>query len=180
MYHLGNTDLLDDNPIAIYGSRDIPISVHNSVLSLVNPLMESPVTLAGGWQSKLEKALLKARRPGSPSNIIYVLAKGIHSFRVSKSLRGDLDRGKVLIISPWMSDNRIDEKKVTKRDDFILNQMGRFLFLHIREGGNLEELFFRCLELGKEVFLLDDLTNETWANPEVVSISGKDLTPLIS
>lgn len=141
--------------------------------------MSSPVTLAGGWQSKLEKALLKMRRPGSPSNIIYVLAKGIHSFRLPKSLRGDLDRGKVLIISPWVHDSRIDQKRVKKRDDFIMDQMERFLFLNIQEGGNLEELFFRCLSQEKEVFLLDHPANQQWMNPQVVPLSKNDVEILL-
>lgn len=129
--------------------------------------MAQPLTLAGGWHSKIEREALNLRRTGAPSSLIYFLAKGIQTFKLPKRLRGDLDRGKVLIMSLWMHDKRIDETKVKKRDRLILDRIHRFLFLNLKEGGNLEELFYRCLSQEKEVWVLDHPLNLRWDNPQV-------------
>ena len=79
-----------------------------------------------------------------------------------------------------MNEERIDQRKVKKRDDLMMDQIDRFLFLNIKEGGNLEELFFQCLNLEKEVFLLNHPINQKWINPEVVTLSEDDLMMLLS
>jgi len=180
MYSIGNEQLLYDDPIAIYCSRQIPLSVYQPALELVQSLMAQQITLAGGWQSTLEKEALKLRKQGAPSNIIYFLAKGIQSFKVPQSLRSDLDKGKVLIVSLWMHKERIDKQKVKDRDNLILDKLERFLFLHIGEGGNLEELFYRCLSSGKEVYLFDNAANHAWFNQEVTPVSGQDIEQLLN
>ncbi|MCH7731770.1 MAG: hypothetical protein IIB44_04530 [Candidatus Marinimicrobia bacterium] len=180
MYSVGNEQLLEQKPLALYCSRQIPLSVYQPALELVQNLMAQQITLAGGWQSSLEKEALKLRKPGSSSNIIYFLAKGIQSFKVHQSLRSDLDKGKVLIVSLWMHKERIDKQKVKDRDNLILDKLERFLFLHIGEGGNLEELFYRCLSLDKEIYILDHFSNHKWFNPELTPISEKDVEMLFN
>ncbi|MCH8010361.1 MAG: hypothetical protein IIA61_00170 [Candidatus Marinimicrobia bacterium] len=176
MYSVGNEQLLEQKPLAIYCSRQIPLSVYQQALELVQNLMAQQITLAGGWQSSLEKEALNLRKPGSSSNIIYFLAKGIQNFKLSKSMRVDLDRGKLLVVSLWMHKERIDKQKVKDRDNLILDKLERFLFLHIGEGGNLEELFYRCLSSGKEVYLFDHAANHSWFNQEVVPVSKENIT----
>lgn len=167
MYFAGNKDLLSQRPLAVYCSREIPLSVYDPALELVERLVTEPLTLAGGWHSRLEKEALKLREPGSASNIIYFLAKGIQNFKLPHFLRSDLDRGKVLIISPWMRGQRVDRPKVDRRNTLILEKIHRFLFLSLKEGGNLEELFYRCLSQEREVWIFDHPENRRWDNPRV-------------
>lgn len=166
MYSLGNEDLLNRNPLAIYCSREVPLSIYEPALDLIRELLNRPMTLAGGWQSKMEKEALQLRPAGAPSNLIYFLAKGIQSFKLPKALRQDLDEGKVLVVSLWMQENRIDQPKVNKRDRLMVDRIRRFLFLNLKEGGNLEELFYKCLSQEKEVWVLDHPENRTWDNPQ--------------
>lgn len=179
MYSIGNEQLLHDNPIAIYCSREIPLSIYRPALELVQALMVRPVTLAGGWHSTVEMAALKARTPGAPSNIIFFLAKGIHDFKIPSQLRSDLDTGNVLLVSPFMEGKRIDKRKVARRDELILSLVHRYLFLNIEEGGNLDRLFDRCLGLKKEVFLLDHFSNHGWAVGDAALVSAESLDELL-
>ncbi len=179
MYSIGNEVLLKANPVAIYCSREIPLSIYQPALELVQTLMTIPLTLAGGWQSALEKASLKTRTPGSPSNIIFFIAKGVQGFKIPLYLREDLDARKVLLVSPFMEGKRIDKRKVAKRDDLILSLINRFLFLNIDEGGNLDKLFNQCLNLKKEVFLLNHFSNHGWAIGNVELISSDKLGSLL-
>lgn len=179
MYSVGNEDLLNRNPIAIYCSRNTNPSLHEPTLELLQQLMSQPVTLAGGWQSPLEKEALALRKAGSDSNLIYFLAKGIQNFKLPPFLRSDVDKGKVLFVSRWMNEARIDREKVGKRDDLMLSKIDRFLFLNIEEGGNLEDIFFRCLSQEKEVFLFDHPVNQNWMNPEVDPVSSDNLASLV-
>ena len=179
MYSIGNEDLLKTNPVAIYCSREIPLSIYQPALELVQALMTRPLTLAGGWQSTIEKQALRAREPGRSSNIIYFLAKGTQNFKLPAQLRADLDEGKILLVSPFIEGKRIDKRKVAIRDDLILSLINRYLFLNIDEGGILDRLFDRCLDLKKEVFLLDHFSNHGWAIDNVELISSDKLGSLL-
>lgn len=179
MYSIGNEELLRANPVAIYCSREIPLSIYQPALELVKTLMTRPLTLAGGWHSTLEKIALKSRTPEAPSNIIFFLAKGVNDFKIPSDLRNNIDAGKALFISPFMEGRRIDKKKVAKRDDLILTLINRYLFLNIDEGGNLDMLFDRCLDHKKEVFLLDHFSNHGWAINNVKLVSANKLGSLL-
>jgi len=179
MYFLGNEQLLDTNPIAIYCSREIPLSIYQPSLKLIQSLMSMPLTLAGGWLSTLERTALKSRTPSAPSNIIFFLAKGINDYKIPADLRSDLDAGRALFISPFMKGKRIDRKMVTRRDELILSHINRYLFLNINEGGNLDKLFDQCLQLKKDIFLLDHFSNHGWAIDKVELISGDNLGDLV-
>lgn len=179
MYTIGNEQLLQNNPIAIYCSREIPLSIYQPALELVQALLARPVTLAGGWLSALEKAALKSRTHEAPSNIIFFLAKGINDFMIPADLRGDLDAGRALFISPFLKGKRIDRKMVARRDELILSHINRYLFLNINEGGNLDKLFDRCLQMKKDIFLLDHFSNHGWVVGDTKLISTNNLGELV-
>jgi len=67
---------LAQSPIAAFCSREIPLSIYHAANETFTELLKLPVTVAGGWQSAMEKRVLKNYDSDSQANIIYFLAEG--------------------------------------------------------------------------------------------------------
>ena len=76
-YYFGNISLLSNNPIAIFCSREIPLSIYYTANEAFIKLFSSQIVLAGGWHSTMEKRLLSNFNANSKASLIYFLAKGI-------------------------------------------------------------------------------------------------------
>jgi len=175
----GNKELLNENVICLFCSRSIPLSLYYPTFDLLKCLLDQSVTIAGGWHSPLEKKVLRSREPNSKSNIILYLAKGIDHFPIPKELSNDFENGKVLIISKWKDNKRIDQKKADERNKLIVHTFNKFLFLSINENGNLESLYKSCMSQNKKVYLLDHPSNSKWINDKTVRVSQNNLKGII-
>lgn len=160
-YWRGNQDLLQEEVTCLYCSRSLPQSISYPIMEFLQSMLKETVTLASGWHSPVEKKALQLRAPLSSSNIIFYLAKGINHFQLPATLNEDFKMGKVLIVSQWMDDGRIDKRKARQRNELMLNNHDRHLFLHIEKGGHLEKHLEKCLALGKKVFLFDPHKKKT-------------------
>lgn len=179
IYYKGNQDLIDEQVIALFCSRSIPLSIYYPLLDFLKILFDQTITLAGGWHSTIEKKAIVLRQPLSSSNIIYYLAKGIHHFQVPDNLQADLNTGKLLIVSQWEDDKRIDKRKTQMRNSLMLQTYQRFLFLSIVQGGVLEKLYHKCLEKDKNIYLFNHFSNASWKNDKINLIDKDDLGSLV-
>jgi len=97
LYFKGNKELFSHDALSILCSRALPLSIYYQVLELLSILVNESLTIAGEWQSPLEKNALKYRKPESDSNIEYFLAKGINSFTIPKYLNILPNNNKLLV-----------------------------------------------------------------------------------
>ena len=163
IYQKGNIGLIQPGVICLFSSREIPLSLYNPVLDFLNLIMQQQLTLAGGWHSRIEKRALQQRGVKAKSNIIFCLAKGIDYFRLTENLESDFKNGKILILSHWQDEKRIDQHKSDLRNKYMLETFNKFLFLSIKNTGNLEKLFYDCMSKNKQVFLFDHFSNIPWS-----------------
>lgn len=180
-YYLnGEESLLEKNPIAVFCSREIPLSIYHIANETFKEMIEQPITIAGGWQSVMEKRVLKNYHKGCQANLIYFLAKGINNFRIPKHLDPLFKKGKLLIISPFLDKpDRANKKTVLKRDLLIMNLVERFFFLYIKKGGYLERIFQECLNNGKVTYLLKHQANRDYLIEGGLAISKDNVKELI-
>ncbi|MEK7399098.1 MAG: hypothetical protein AAB116_19350 [Candidatus Poribacteria bacterium] len=156
-YYSGNIELLKRTPVAIFCSREIPLSIYHQANELFLKMFSLPLILAGGWQSAMEKRMLKNCKIQNASacpQIIYFLAKGIKNFSLPDYLEKPYNEGNLLVISPYLKQKCISIKRVQVRDKLILRLIDRYLFLYINPGGQLEALYEKCLQKEKMVYLL--------------------------
>ena len=179
-YYLGNLTLLQNNPLALFCSRRIPEIALQPILQFGDALLKLPLTFAGGWQSPVEKQLLKRRQPGSASKIIYFLAQGFRQFKTPAELSRDLESGNALVVSLWKEKQHINRNLVKKRNEFILRKIPRFLFLGLTKGGNLDQLFHWAQLKNKEVYLFNHPVNRDWMKAGITGITEKNLSHLLS
>jgi hypothetical protein len=179
-YSAGRVDLLEQNPIAVYCSRRIPLSVLEVAEKTIRALSEEAVVLAGGWHSRMEKRLLKAAIQLPESRIIYFLAKGIEHFRLPKMLRPLYATERLLVLSPFLSERRITRKRAEQRDAWMGTLINRYFFCYIDSQGTMPDLLQKCLENGKQVFVLDHPQNTPFIKKATPAISPYNYREVLS
>jgi hypothetical protein len=169
-YCAGAVGLLKCDPVAVYCSRHIPLSILETAESTVEA-MAGEVVLAGGWHSRMEKRLLKTAVHSPGSRIIYFLAKGIDCFRLPSMLCPLYSSGRLLILSTVQTQRRITRALVDQRDAWMRTLVQRYLFCYIDPDGTSTTLFQQCLGDGKEVLLLSHPQNAPFLEEATASIS---------
>lgn len=177
-YFLGDLSLTEQNPVAIYSSREVPADMVLTAESFVKELARSGVVLAGGWHSPLERRLWRSALSGESSQVIYYLAKGIDTFRVPASYRERISSGRLLILSPFLNECRISRELVDRRDQWLLRHIGRVVFCFLDEQGSLVRFMEQCRKWNKEIFILEHDRNEHWISEGLIPI-GMDTLYLL-
>lgn len=169
-YSAGAAELLECDPIAIYCSRHIPLSILETAERVIGEIADECV-LAGGWHSRLEKRLLRTAVQSPTSRIVYFLAKGIDRFRLPNMLRPLYAGGRLLVLSPFRTEPRITRSLVDERDAWMRTLVQRYLFCYIDPDGMTNILFHRCLDEAKEVYVLHHPENTPLAEQATAAIS---------
>ncbi|MDP3110515.1 MAG: hypothetical protein Q8M71_00240 [Thermodesulfovibrionales bacterium] len=178
-FFVGDKKLLNNNSVAVYCSKELPLSIYHTANETFSELLKLPLTVAGGWQSAMEKRVLKNYGKESQADIIYFLAKGINRFILPAYLSSLMQSKKLLVISPFQDKKRADKKAVEMRDELILSFINRFLFLYIKQGGYLEGIFRRCLNDGKDVYMLEHQANSRYFVDGVKPLNTKNLREIL-
>lgn len=155
----GSLSLLATSPVVVYASRKIPLSVLDVAERTVSAMASRGIVLAGGWQSRLEKRLLRKILTVPDGRAVYVLAKGICHFQLPAFGRESYIAGRLLVLSPFENERRISRRLVMRRDVWIRNQFDRYLFCSIDPGGNVEHVLDYCIQGDKTVYILDHPMN---------------------
>jgi len=194
-FFIGNYALIEHNPIAVYCSRKIPLSVFEQSNEVVSALIERDVVLAGGWQSSMEKRLLKNIKGKENAKIIYFLAKGIRHFRPIKLLEPLFEQNRLLVLSLFETEERITHKLVDKRDRWISEMLQRFFFFYIEPNGKLQQLYEELsvehaaslfvghaasLPRENHLFLLNHPENRPFMNDSAILIDKYNLEEVIN
>lgn len=171
--------MLDKSPIAVFCSREIPLSIYHTANETFTELLKLPVTVAGGWQSAMEKRVLKNYGSDSQAGIIYFLAKGINKFHIPEHLKHLMDTGRLLTISPFLDEKRIEKRFVAIRDELILNLAKCLFFLYINPEGSLKNVFNRCVSEGREVYLLEHQANIAYFCNDVIGVNRNNIREVL-
>jgi hypothetical protein len=162
MYHFkvyGNNKILTLSKIAIHASRSTPASVLHVGKLLFQKLTELEIAIAGGWQSKAEKALLQEFSSNCSASLMIFIAKIYAAYTLPRHLRNAFAAEKIAIIEPAMDKERVEEESVDIRDRLIEDLIGHHLFFFIHPGGRLHDKFNALINAGKEVYILNHPLN---------------------
>ena len=179
-YSYGSINLLDRDPVAVFCSRRIPLSVLEVAENTIRAISDEAIVLAGGWHSRMEKRLLKTAAQSPESRIICFPAKGIELFQLPNMLRPLYATKRLLVLSPFLSEQRITRKRAEQRDTWMGTLINRYLFCYIDPQGTTPALFQRCLENGKQVFVLDHPQNTPFTKKATQAISPYNYREVLS
>jgi hypothetical protein len=167
----GNVELLSCRRLLVMASRQAPDDLLTEAQSFFEQLTHLDITLCGGWQAPLEKALLAKYNPHLPAGIIYYLARDINHFQPPRPLELLLEAGKILFAAPELSGLRIGRSQVKKRDALMLAQNNNILFIYLRPAGLLEKNLQYCLERNYNIFIFDHPANRHISGEQINRVS---------
>jgi len=176
--YFGNPFLLKENVVGIFCSTEIDLASYYDMIDFIKLLCELPLVFASGWQSNIEKRVL---RDLISCKIIYFLAKDIEHFKPSTLIQRMLDQNNAFVVSNIYDMSRATKESVKKRDKYILTILDKILILNMSELGHLEHFVIDALQQQKKVFVFDHFSNSNWIEkyPSLIPISKNNLDDLL-
>ena len=137
---IGNARLLNCRKVAFLSSRKVNPSVVMKSYDWATKVRDSGVCVIGGFQSALEKDVLKFLLDGGSQPVIMVLARRMWNL-VPKEFCDFVAAGRMLIISPVsQSTARVSQQSAMVRNRYILETCDEAVFASIDPNGSLSRL----------------------------------------
>jgi len=175
----GNPEILSKHSIAIYCSRELPLAIYGNARNLFQEMTKENIAIAGGWQSPLEKHLLKKFPVDAQADLIFFLAKTYSQFRLPRYLNHLFNSNKIAIVEPLLKNKRITKTGVEKRDFLIEKLIDSFLFLYIKESGRAEKLLYRCITNKKNILILNHPLNQKYFIEDIQRVDAKNIREVL-
>jgi predicted Rossmann fold nucleotide-binding protein DprA/Smf involved in DNA uptake len=157
---VGNLDLLETRPLALFCSQKCPGSLILQTYDLAQRLREESTAVIGGFHSPVEREcltiLLRGKNP-----IIICLARGFERMRIPKEYRKPMDNGRMLLLSPFSErTRRADKGLAVKRNAVVAALANDFFVVHAELGSKTEALCRDIVAWGKPLYSFDGSSNE--------------------
>jgi predicted Rossmann fold nucleotide-binding protein DprA/Smf involved in DNA uptake len=160
IYLFGNTALLREPVLGLFCSIAAPGRVVVETYDVARSLARSGGTVAGGFQSPLEREVLDYLLRGSACAIICP-GRSLHAMRLPALWRRALAASRLLLLSPFPPDLKRPTAAVAEeRNRLVAALASRLLFLHATPGGRLARLARQAAGWGVPMYCLDHPANE--------------------
>jgi predicted Rossmann fold nucleotide-binding protein DprA/Smf involved in DNA uptake len=141
---LGNTELLELPKTAFLSSRRVAPAAVMRCYDWTSEMRKSGRCVIGGFQSALERDVLKLLLPAGGPPIVMVLARGMWK-TVPKAYREAIDAGRLLVVSPFSkSIKRVSHETAEARNRWILENCDEVFWGSIDPDGTLARLVAKC------------------------------------
>jgi predicted Rossmann fold nucleotide-binding protein DprA/Smf involved in DNA uptake len=157
---IGNVDLLQNKPLAIFSSSKCPGNIILKTYDLMKRIRDSGLTVISGFHSPMEQEcltiLLKGKQP-----VIFCPARSIEGMRIKPESKKRLEDGKLLMLSPFTEKaRRISSERALERNRFIAAIADK-IFIPYAEPNSKTETFCReLISWGKPVYTLPESSNQ--------------------
>jgi len=156
---IGRLDILAKRKLALFCSRQCPGSLIIKAQDLAHELRRSGVTVAGGFQSPVEKECLTVLLRG-PAPVILCPARSIDKIAIRPEWRTSLHQGRLLLLSAFPANlRRPTAQLAAQRNRLVAALADLVLIVHAAASSKTFDL---CRELcpgGKLVYTFDDPAN---------------------
>ena len=138
---LGNADILKREKVAFLSSRKVPPSAVMQCYDWAGRMRDEGVCVMGGFQSPLEKDVLKILLKGTQP-IVMVLGRKMWSEKyVPEEYRQHIDNGRLLIVSPVsQSVGRVGCQSAALRNRYIVENAQTVVFATLSPDGELDKM----------------------------------------
>jgi len=141
---IGDSELLNSAYLALFCSVRCPASIILKTYDLAQQLKDKGIGVISGFHSPVEQeALVTLLRGTAP--VIVSPARSITSMRVPSDWKPHIERGQMLIVSPFPeSQNRATQQTATLRNQLVA-ALAQRVFIAYAEPGGKTEIFAREL-----------------------------------
>ena len=137
---IGDARLLNSRKVAFLSSRRVHPSAVMKSYDWATKVRDSGVCVIGGFQSALEKDVLKFLLDGGTQPVIMVLARRMWDV-VPEEFREFVASGRMLVVSPVsQSISRVSRQSAMVRNSYILENCDEAVFASIDPNGSLSRL----------------------------------------
>lgn len=146
---LGELDLLlkaPSPPVAVFCAQRCPDTLHAVAQQTAQALRDSGSATISGFFTPLESQMFDILLRGTQP-VIRVEVRGLESYPLPNQFKRPLDKGRLLILSPYPGRRKPDKELAEERNRIAAALAGRLLVIHAEPGGKLERL---CAEAARE------------------------------
>ena len=167
---LGSLDLLTAKALALFCSVKCPGSLILQTYDLIQKLRQTSVTIVSGFHSPVERecltVLLRSENP-----IIICPARGIESMRIPSEYKRSLEKGRLLLLSPFTENQRRATAQMAfYRNQFVAALAEQIFVAYAEPSGKTEQFCRRILEWQKPFY-----TFESEANRNLIAMGAKPI-----
>jgi len=155
LHVIGDVGLLAKPLLGIFCSSRCPGNVILKTYDAIRTIRDRQQAVAGGFHSPMEKECLDLLLRGD-APIVVVLARSLGKMRVPSDWKPLVDRGQMLIVSPFSGKHATTTGKRAEQRNHVVAELSRALFVpHAAAGSKTETLCEFWLQRAKNVFVLD-------------------------
>ena len=155
VWTIGNADLLKSELVALFCSRKCPGKVILKSRDYADSLRIKGIPVIGGFQTPVEKMCLEMFLKGEHPTVICP-ARGIQKMRVPVELKGPVETGRLLIVSPFGARHRrVSAANAELRNKFVAAAADKLFFLHAAAKSRTLSFAEELLSRGRDVFTFD-------------------------
>jgi len=156
---LGNLEVLQTKKLALFCSVRCPGKLILATHDFCQELRNESVTVVGGFHSPVERECLSILLRGA-GRIIICPARGLEGIRMRAGLKGAMDQGRMLFLSPFKAhQRRATAQMAVYRNRFVAAVAGAIFVAHARPTGKTEQFCREVRGWGKAVYTLDSDLN---------------------
>ena len=157
---LGNLDLLQSRPLALFCSINCPGDVILRTYDLVRAIRDAGVPIIGGFHSPMEKECLTLLLRGTQP-FLMCPARSIEEIRLPPACKEPLGEDRLLVLSPFTKKHRrVTADNSQRRNLFIAALAGQILVAHAGRASKTEHLCRQVISWGKPVWTVASNENE--------------------
>lgn len=158
LHALGNLDILHRRTLALFCSTRCPGDLILKIFDLAWHLRDAGITVIGGFHSPMEREclpiLLRGQQP-----IIVCPARSLGKMRLRHEYKKPLAEGRVLFLSPFLSQPRIDAGAAQSRNRAVAALADAIFVAHAEPDSATERLCHEILHWQKRLYTMDDVAN---------------------
>ncbi len=137
---VGNPEILSNSILALFCSMKCPGDLILKAYDLTKTLRDDGVTVISGFHSPVEKDCLRILLRGTQP-VIICPARSLANLRVPGDWKRPLERGRLLLLSPFSAQHRrVTADLATRRNKFVAAIAAKVCFIHANPGGELDAL----------------------------------------
>lgn len=163
LWSIGSLDILKRPLLGLFCSVKCPGDLIIKTYDLARSLRDNKITVISGFHSPIEKDCLDFLIKGDQT-IVLCPARSIKSMRMNKKIRGPIDEGRLLILSPFEENIKRHTQKTSQlRNQFVSSLANALFIAHAEIGGKIEEMCKDILLQNKPVYTFESKYNESLA-----------------
>lgn len=148
---IGNQNILKNRKIAVISSARCPGSLILKTYEFMRKMKYDGLSVISGFHSPMERECLNILMRGKQP-IIICPARSIEGMRIKKEYRLPIEKGRLLILSPFdKKQSRISKELSEKRNYFIAAIANEILIPYAASGSKTEKLCVDLIKKGKRI-----------------------------